>query len=76
MRRKVFELRLPVMLPRVTMDADQFDWLLDAGYDDILVITPIHRYIASLDEWLDFGYVDSNENGEFRVLPKAYFGLV
>lgn len=60
-----------------SMPTETFDSLVDEGYDDILIITPRHRYIASIDEWLDYSYIDLTEGDvECRVMHKAYMGLV
>jgi len=58
------------------INADEFDALVDEGYDDIVVITPKARYIASIDEWLDFGYIDLDGDTEVRVLHRSYMGGV
>lgn len=59
-----------------SMPVDEFDRLVDEGYDDIVVITPRQRYIASIDEWLDYSYIDLEDvDVEVRVLQKSYMGL-
>jgi len=55
---------------------DEFDALVDEGYDDIVVITPRNRYIASIDEWLDYGYIDLDGDTEVRVLHRSYMSWV
>lgn len=56
--------------------SDDFDLLVDEGYDDILIITPRHRFIASIDEWLDYSYIDLDGDVEVRTMNKSYMGFV
>lgn len=77
MRRKVHTVRLetPSFLA-ANIPTDDFDRLVDEGYDDILVITPRGRYVASIDEWLDYSYIDLDSDTEIRVMHRSYMGLV
>ena len=54
--------------------SDEFDRLVDENYDDIIIITPARRYVSSLDDWLDYGYLDLSGDVEVRVLGRSYFG--
>lgn len=76
-KRKVHEVRIDknVILSH-SIEVTEFDALVDAGYDDILLITPKGRFIASLEEWLDYGYVDLDDDVEVRVMQRAYMGRV
>lgn len=74
MKRKVHYVTLSGEFVRLTIEADEFDALLDSGVDDVVVITPKGRYLASIDDWLDFGYMDLIGDVEVRVLQKAYMG--
>ena len=57
-----------------------FDKMVDGGVDDILIITPKGRWLSSLDDWIDYGYVDVEDNDpstdEVRVLHRSYMGRV
>lgn len=76
MKRKVFEARTPVEIKHeIWMPLPQFDALVDEGYDDVLIITPLHRYLVSLDDFLDYGYLTNNGETEVYALGKAYIGL-
>lgn len=76
-KRKVFEVRLDHDIKhQALIISDSFDDLIDRGYDDILIVCPTKRYIASIDEWLDYGYIDLDGDVEVRVLHKSYMGLV
>ena len=57
------------------IEIDEFDRLVDEGYDDIVIVSPRGRYIASIDEWLDFGYIDLDGDTEIRVLHKSFMGV-
>ncbi len=56
------------------LPVDEFDALVDSGYDDIVVVTPRGRWIASIDEWQEYGYVDLEGDSELRVLHRSYMG--
>ena len=75
MNRKVFDIRISKDFLAHAIVSDEFDNMLDAGYDDILIITPRGRYIASLDEWLDYSYIDLDGDVEVRVMHRSYMGL-
>ena len=54
---------------------EDFDQLLDDGYELIVITTPSKRYTATVDDWLDYGYLDLiDEDAEVRVLSRAYMG--
>jgi hypothetical protein len=73
--RKVMTLKMPENLgPRCIIPSELFDQWIDEGYDDIVIICPSHRYVSTIDDWLDYGYIDLDYDVEVRVLPKAYFG--
>lgn len=73
MRRKVGEVRLDSELNReLRLSTAEFDLLVDRGYDDILVITPSHRYLVSLDDFLDYGELFDNGVFEEYVLSKSF----
>lgn len=56
------------------MAASEFDELVDAGYELIIIVTPKRRYIASVDDWLDYGYHDLEGDEDIIVLNKSYMG--
>jgi len=77
MKRKVFEDRLDSEIGReFWMPMYQFDTLVDEGYDDILLITPGHRYLVALDDFLDFGYITNDGIESFYALGKSYISRV
>lgn len=53
---------------------DEFDKLVDEGYDDIIILTPDSRWVASIDDFLDYGYIDLAGDVEVRVLHRSYLG--
>lgn len=58
-----------------SIPVEDFDQLVDDGYELIVIITPTKRYTASIDEWMDFGYLDLvDQDAEVRVLSRAYMG--
>ena len=57
-----------------SIESDEFDRLVDEGYESILVVTPRARFIASVDEWLDYGFIDLDGDVEVRVLHRSYMG--
>ena len=76
-RRKVHEVRINKnIIVAHQIEVNEFDRLLDEGYDDILVITLKDRFIASLEDWLDYGYVDLDGDAEVRVLHRSMMGRV
>jgi hypothetical protein len=56
------------------MAASEFDALVDKGIEVIIIITPKRRYIASVDDWLDYGYHDLEGDEDIIVLNKSYMG--
>ena len=76
MKRKVHYVHVEKDFLAHSIEVDEFDALVDEGYDDILVISPKGRFVASLDEWQDFGYIDLDDDVEVRVLHRSYMGMV
>ncbi len=73
-RRKVHYIHVEKDFQTFSIDVDEFDTIVDGGYDDILIVTPRARFIASVDEWLDYGYIDLDGDAEVRSLSRAYMG--
>lgn len=77
MRRKVYDYHLSYELEHAfRISVAMFDSIVDKGFDDILVITPHHRYLVALDDILDYGHVEDEVGIDFYVISKAYVGLV
>lgn len=75
MSRKAYTVRYTKELDiNVIVSADDFDRLIDEGYDDIIILTPKARWVVSIDEWLDYGYIDLDGDVDVRVLNRSYFG--
>jgi hypothetical protein len=73
--RKVMTIKWPHDIGiNVIIMCDEFDRLVDENYDDIVIVTPARRYVSSLDDWLDYGYIDIDGDVDVRVLGRAYFG--
>jgi hypothetical protein len=73
--RKVFTVKLDKeMGSGYSLGVDDFDALVDAGFDDILILTPRTRYVATIDDWLDYSYIDLEGDAEVRTLHKAFMG--
>lgn len=73
--RKVMTLKMPEDLGhRCVLPCEDFDKWLDEGYDDIVIVCPSKRYVSSIEDWLDYGYLDMDYDVEVRVLSKSYFG--
>lgn len=52
---------------------DNFDQLVDDGYELIVITTETGRYTTTVEDWQDFGYVDlSDTDVEIRVLHRSY----
>lgn len=64
------------IIQSASIEVDEFDSLVDDGYDDILVITLKARFVASLEDWLDYGYVDLEGDVEVRTLHRSYMSRV
>ncbi len=54
------------------LSTDDFDYLLDHGFDDIAIVTPRGRWVASIDDWLDYSYFDNRDHVDIRVMNKSY----
>jgi hypothetical protein len=53
----------------------EFDELVDQGFELITITTPKARYVSSIDDWLDFGYLDLTDSDvEVRTLHTVYMG--
>ena len=76
MRRKVHFIHLEKDFLSHSIEVDEFDTLIAEDYDDICIITPRARYVASLDEWIDYGYIDLDDDVDIRVLQRSYMGRV
>jgi hypothetical protein len=75
-RRKVHYIHIEKDFLAYSIEVDEFDALVDEGYDDIMLVTPKGRFIASLDEWQEFGYIDIDQGSDVRVLQRSYMGRV
>lgn len=63
------------------LPVDDFDRIVDEGYDVIVFVTSKSRYTAGVDEWQDYGYYDvepgvTNVDPDVEVirLNKSYMG--
>lgn len=54
------------------LTTDDFDAILDQGFDDIAIVTPRGRWVASVDDWLDYSYFDNRNYQDIRVMNKSY----
>jgi hypothetical protein len=73
-KRKVHFIHIEREFIHFPIEVAEFDALVDEGYDDIVIVSPKGRYIATVDEWLDYGYIDVNDDDgtEVRVLQRSY----
>jgi hypothetical protein len=75
MARKAAYVRWPRPIGQnVIVLLEEFDKLVDEGYDDIIIITPDNRYVASIDDFLDYGHLDVTGDVEVRVLHRSFLG--
>jgi len=56
------------------IQSSEFDKIVDGGYELIIIVTPKRRYVASVDDWQDYGYYDLEGDEEILVLNKSYMG--
>lgn len=74
MKRRVWTAKVDRPLIAFTIGVDDFDELVNEGWDDIMVVTPHGRYVASLEDWLDYSYIDLDGDAEVRVMHFSYMG--
>lgn len=48
--------------------SDEFNGLVEAGYDYITFLGPSYRLMSSIEDWLDFGRYDMIDDVEVIVL--------
>ena len=56
------------------IQSTEFDRYINEGIEVIIIVTPKRRYIASVDDWQDYGYYDLEGDEEIIVLNKSYMG--
>ncbi len=56
------------------IQSSEFDKYINDGVEVIIFITPKRRYVASVDDWQDYGYYDLEGDEEIIVLNKSYMG--
>lgn len=61
--------------------SDEFDGIVDGGYEVIVFVTHKGRYSATVDEWQDYGYYDvepgqrdSDPDVDVIRMNKSYMG--
>lgn len=57
------------------LSASLFNTIVDSGCEIIVIITPKRRYVASVDDWMDYGYFDVDDDEDIIVLNKSYMGV-
>jgi hypothetical protein len=50
------------------IESEQFNTLVDAGYDYITLLGPNYRLTASIEDWLDYGRYDLVDDVDVIVL--------
>lgn len=76
MSEKVHTVRTEYDLASYAIPTDAFDRMVDDGYDAILIVARGKRYYATVDDWLDYSYIDIRGDEEVRVLNRSYMGRV
>jgi hypothetical protein len=58
-----------------TIPVTEFDDIIDSGAEMILLVSPHRRFVAYVDEWLEYGQEGLAPDGTpVRFLNKSYMG--
>jgi hypothetical protein len=70
---KTYFKKAPDGLSAFSISVEEFDRILDEGYELIVVTTPTTRYTSDIEEWIDYGYIDLiDEDVEVRALHRSF----
>lgn len=58
------------------INSDEFDRIVDDGYDFIVIVTPARRYTASIDDWYDYSWLDVDLDTDVRVMRRAEMSVL
>lgn len=55
-----------------SIPTEEFNNVVDQGYELIAVTTPTSRYVSDVEDWLTIGYTEYDGEDEIMVLHRSF----